>query len=264
MKILFIGDVFGRGGRNTVKELLPGLIKKHKPDLVLANPENLSHGNGFSKKTIEEMQEAGVEFFTSGNHVWDNKDGASHLGNDDFPVLRPANYPDSTTPGDGYRIVESKSGEKVLVISLIGRVFMGGDFDCPFRCADKILEEVDLDDVSAVFVDFHAEATSEKYALGFHLDGKVSALVGTHTHVQTNDARILEKGTGYITDVGMTGPFDSVIGIKKGIIIERFLTQMSFRHEPETSGQMVLSAFLVDVDSKTRKATKVKNILEFV
>jgi 2',3'-cyclic-nucleotide 2'-phosphodiesterase len=263
MKILFIGDIFGRSGRKTVKSLLPGLIEKHKPDLVLANPENLSHGNGFSKKTIVEMQEAGVDFFTSGNHVFDNKDGANCLGDQDFPVLRPANYPDENTPGDGYRIIESRNGKKVLVISLIGRVFMGGYFGCPFRYADKILDEADLTDVSAVFVDFHAEATSEKYALAYYLDGRVSALVGTHTHVQTNDARILEQGTAYITDVGMTGPFDSVIGVKKDIIIKRFLTQLGVKHEPEMDGQMVLSAFLVEVDSKTRKAKEAKNILEF-
>lgn len=260
MKILFIGDIVAKPGRETVRALLPGILKEHKPDLVLANPENLSHGDGFSLKNINEMRELGVDFFTSGNHVWANKDGASHLDDPDFPVLRPANF-EVGVPGRGYGIVKAHDGTRVLVISIIGRAFMRWHFDCPFKAVDRILKEAKKYD--AVFVDFHAETTAEKKAMGFYLDGRVSVLVGTHTHVQTNDAQILEKGTAYITDVGMTGSVDSVIGVNKELILEQFLMQMPVKHEPETKGRMALSAFLVELDPKSKRALNVKNILQF-
>ena len=265
MKILFIGDIFGRPGRETVQKLLPDLITEYSPDLVLANAENLSHGSGFSRKTIAEMRDAGVDFFTTGNHVWDNSDGVEHLSNSDFPVIRPANFPDEdVTPGKGFKIIEARNGEKVLVINLLGKVFMKKDLACPFRTMDRILEETKDEDVSAIFLDFHAETTAEKYALAYHLDGHISAMVGTHTHIQTNDARVVEKGTGYISDTGMTGPYDSVIGVQKELVLKRFLTQLPVRFEPETSGQMVLSAFFVEVDPKTQKALRAENIKKII
>ncbi len=264
MKILFIGDIFGRPGRDLVKKLLPSIREKYAPDLILANAENLNHGNGFNFSGIQKMRGAGIDFFTSGNHVWDNSDGVSHLNEVDFPVLRPANFPDPDTPGRGYQIIEDKTGNKILLINLLGRVFMGKNFECPFRTADRILEENKNENLSAVFVDFHAETTSEKQAFGFYLDGRVSAVVGTHTHVATLDARVLENDTAYITDVGMTGSFDSVIGAKKELIIKSFLTQLSAKIEPETNGKMVFSAVLVEVDGKTKKGLNIGHIQEFI
>lgn len=262
MKILFIGDIFGRAGRETVGKILPEMKKKYSPDIVIANPENMSHGTGFSLKNIEEMQKAGVDFFTSGNHVWSNPDGVAHLDEKDFPVLRPANFPSKDTPGRGHRIVETK-GKKILIISLIGQVFMKQNVDSPFKVIDQILEENREQDLSAIFVDFHAETTSEKTALAFYLDGRVSAVVGTHTHIQTNDARVLENGTAYITDVGMTGPQDSVIGVKKEIIIKKFLTQMPVKNTPETEGKMIFNAVFIEVDEETKKALNISNVFEY-
>ncbi len=256
MKILFVGDIFGSPGRKITKELLPGLIEEHKPDLVLANPENLSHGNGFSSANIKDMQEAGVDFFTSGNHVWGNKDGASKLDDPKFPVLRPANFPPGV-PGRGYEIVKG-----ILVVSLIGRIFIKKDFDCPFRKMDEILEETSDKKLKGILVDFHAETTAEKYALAYYLDGRVSAVIGTHTHVQTRDARVLENGTAFISDVGMTGPYDSVIGVKKEIIVNTFLTQIPQKFEPETDGTMVFSAVVVTLDDKTKKALNMDYIFK--
>lgn len=262
MKILFIGDIYGRPGRETVAKLLPEVRKEFAPDLIIANPENMSHGNGFSVKNIEEMRAVGVDFFTSGNHVWENKEGAAKLADPEFPVLRPANYPEDVV-GDGYRIVEA-GGKRVLVISLLGRVFMRWAVDCPLRTCDRILKECEAEHLDAIFVDIHAEATSEKSALAYYLDGRVSAVVGTHTHVQTNDARVLENGTAFITDVGMTGPRDSVIGVKKEIIVHQFLSQIPVKHDPETTGKMEFSAVLVEIDPETKKALNVTSIHKLI
>lgn len=260
MKIIFIGDIVGKAGRDTVKKFLAGLREKHKPDLVIANAENLSHGNGFSPDTIEEMQKAGVDIFTSGDHAWGNRDGVLKLDDPKFPVLRPANYPAENVPGRGYKIVETGMMEKVLVINLIGRVFMKKDFDCPFRALDRILRETSHERIAATFVDFHAEATSEKYAMGFYADGRVSAVIGTHTHVPTADLRILEHGTALMADVGMTGSLDSIIGVKKEIIIPSFLTQMPVKHEPEENGRMIFNAVVLELDEKTQKALNVEHV----
>ncbi len=260
MKIFFIGDIFGEGGRETVKAVLPGLKKKYSPDLVISNAENITHGSGFSYDSIQEMREAGIDFFTSGNHAWNNKDGLKHLDDKSFPVIRPANFSAFKLPGRGYEIVKCKNGEKVLIINLIGRIFMKKNYECPFLTADRILEEVKEEDLSAVFVDFHAEATSEKESLGYYLEGRVSALIGTHTHVATADARILDGGTAYMSDVGMTGPLNSVIGVKKDIIISSFLTQLHAKHRPETSGPMIFSGVVVEVDSSTQKALNIEHV----
>jgi 2',3'-cyclic-nucleotide 2'-phosphodiesterase len=260
MKILFLGDILGRGGRETIKALLPKIKKQHNPDIVIANAENLTHGSGFSAKSIQEMTDAGIDFFTSGNHTWSNADGVKNMDKKNFPIIRPANFSRAKIEGRGYEIVKCKNGEKILVINLIGRVFMKKNFECPFYKADEIIKKHEKEDVSAIFVDFHAEATSEKMALAFYLDGKVSAVIGTHTHVPTADYRVLEKGTAYMSDAGMTGPLDSVIGVKKELVIKNFLTQMSVKHEPETSGEMVLSGALIDIDSKTKKALNIQHI----
>ncbi len=259
MKILFIGDIVAKAGRETVRNLLPETIIEHSPDLVIANAENLSHGNGFTPEHINTMQEAGVDFFTTGDHVWGKKKGYERLGEEDFPVIRPENYPkDLEIPGKGYRLIQSKNGQKVLVINLLGRVFMKKDYDCPFKRVDEILEKFSTEELSAIFVDFHAEATSEKYAMQFYLDGRVSAVVGTHTHVPTADFRILEGGTAVLTDVGMSGAYDSVIGINKDVIINSFLTQMPVKHVPETSGTMVFNYVIIDIDNNTGKALNIE------
>lgn len=260
MKILFIGDIFGEGGRKTVKSVLPNVIAEHSPDAVMANAENITHGSGFSHKSIQEMREAGIDFFTSGNHAWSNPDGLKHLDDPDFPVIRPANFSAFDLPGRGYDIFTCKNGEKILVINLMGRVFMKRSFECPFFAMEKILEETAGEDLSAVFLDFHAEATSEKEAMGFYLDGRVSAVIGTHTHVPTADYRILSNGTAYMSDAGMTGPEDSVIGVKKEIILSSFLTKIQKKHEPETSGPMIFSGVIIDIDSASRKALNIEHV----
>jgi len=263
MKIIFLGDIVGKPGRKTVKEFLPKVKEKYKPDLIIANAENISHGNGFSPDSIKEMMEAGIDFFTTGDHAWDNKQGVLKLNDEKFPVIRPANYPPKNVPGRGYAIIKDKHGNKVLVINLMGRVFIKKDFDCPFRKLDEILEETKKEKFSAILVDIHAEATSEKYAMGFYADGRVSAVVGTHTHVPTRDLRILENGTAYVSDLGMTGSLDSVIGVKKEIIIHSFLTQLPVKHEVEEEGTMVFNAVFIELDEKTRKALNVEYVQYF-
>lgn len=258
MKILFIGDIYGRPGRNTVSKILPALKKDRNIDLVIANAENMRHGKGVNHSNITEMQEAGVDFFTSGNHIFKDPTILEHLVDPDYPLLRPANYPPQV-PGNGYRLVESQSGRKVLVINVMGRVFMPGDLDCPFRAVDSILREFEGQDLDAIFVDHHAEASSEKEALGHYLDGRVSVVVGTHSHVPTADARILDGGTAYQGDVGMTGPLNSVIGADKELVIEHFLTQMPLKIEV-AKGSTVFNALDIEIDESTRHAVN----LEFI
>lgn len=264
MKILFIGDIVARPGRETLAKVLPKVKKKYKPDFVIANAENASHGNGFSPSAIMEMQDAGVDFFTTGDHAWDNKSGASKLDDKDFPVIRPANYPLEDIPGRGWQVAEDHAGHKILVINLMGRVFIKKHFDCPFRALDRILRENAHKKLSAIFVDFHAEATSEKYALGFYADGKVTAVIGTHTHVPTADFRILDGGTAFMADAGMTGSLDSVIGVKKDLMVPSFITQLPVKHEPETKGKMVFNGVLIELDGKTKKALNVLHIQEII
>jgi hypothetical protein len=196
--------------------------------------------------------------------VWGNKAGVKKLDDEDFPVLRPANYPCKKTPGRGYTIIEDANNNRILIINLMGLVFMKFHLECPFKVIDKILEEHSDEDLAGVIVDFHAETTSEKYALGYYLAGKVSAVIGTHTHIPTADAGIFEGGTAFITDVGMVGPTNSIIGLKKDLIIDRFLTQMPAKHEPETEGEMVFSAVLIELDENTKKALNIKHILKFI
>ena len=222
MNVLFIGDIVGAPGRRAVEELLPRLVDHHFIDLVVANGENASGGLGITPLIADQLLAQGIDVLTSGNHIWKHKEILPYLEATDR-LIRPANYPPGT-PGRGFTIVETAAGEAAAVINLEGRVFMSS-LECPFRTVDQVLEAIPKK-VKVILVDMHAEATSEKQAMGWHLDGRVSAIVGTHTHVQTADERILPGGSGYISDAGMTGPVDSVIGMKKEIILERFLSQL--------------------------------------
>jgi len=254
VKILFIGDIIGSPGRSAVSLHLPGLKKKEKIDFVLANGENAAGGLGLTPKVAEQLFSYGIDALTSGNHIWDKKDILETLAKDNR-ILRPANYPPGVI-GFGSTVI-STQGKKLGVINLSGRVFMR-ELDCPFRAALREIEDLKKR-VEVVVVDMHAEATSEKIAMGWYLDGKVSAVIGTHTHVQTADERILPEGTAYITDVGMVGSLDSVIGVKKDVILERFLTQLPV-HLDIAKKNVVLHAVLVEIDEDTAKAVSIKRI----
>lgn len=258
MQILFIGDIVGRPGREAVKGLLPVLKKELSLDLVIANAENASGGRGLSKDVANELFDYGIHFLTMGNHVWDQREILQFIDNE-RRLIRPANYPKGA-PGKGYATV-IQNGYKVGVINLSGRVFLT-PLENPFSMVTQIINTLHLE-TPIILVDFHAEATSEKVALGWMLNGKVSAVVGTHTHVQTADARILDQGTAYITDVGMTGPRDSVLGVKKEIIINNFLTQMPIRFEV-ANGQVQLNGVIIDVEEKTGKARAINPIQKYL
>ncbi len=265
MRILFIGDVFGRPGRQAVTKVLPRLKEEEKIDLVIANVENIHHGKGVSDSKIQEMKAAGIDFFTSGNHIWKVPEIYNFLDTADYPLIRPANYPEKN-PGRGQALISPPgSKEKILVINLLGRVYMPLHPEDPFRTADRILEETAEKGLSlgqglaAIIVDFHAETTSERAALANYLDGRVSAVIGTHTHVQTADERLLPHGTGFITDVGMVGAIDSIIGLAKEEIIQGFLTQMPVRHRM-AEGDAVFSALLLDIDEQSGLPEKINRI----
>ncbi len=250
MRILLVGDVIGRPGRRAVERLLPGLKDEYGINLVIANGENAAGGLGLTRATAEELLGSGVDILTSGNHIWVQKEIIPHLDGD-LPILRPLNYPPGV-PGRGF-LVKGKT----LVVNLIGRTFIG-NFDCPFRAIDELLEEF-TDRPPIVVIDFHAEATSEKAALAWYLDGRVSAVLGTHTHVGTIDARILPRGTAFITDVGMTGPIHSVIGDDVESVINRFLTQMP-HHLSVGKGNAIFNSVLVEVEEKTGRAITITRI----
>ena len=258
MNILCIGDIVGRPGRRAVRELLPGIKEKYRIDVVLANGENSSGGVGLSRKVAEELMGYGVEIITLGNHTWDNREIFQFINDEHYPLVRPANYPPGT-PGRGYRIFHL-AGARIGVINFLGRVFLG-EFECPFRTFDQIFEEI-KDKCDIILVDFHAEATAEKVAFGWYLDGRATAVFGTHTHIQTADERVLPGGTGYITDLGMTGPLDSVIGVKKEIVIEKFLTQLPKRFEVETEGDVVFCGIILEIDEVSGKTRHVERIYE--
>jgi metallophosphoesterase (TIGR00282 family) len=261
MRILFIGDIFGRPGRTIVKERLPGLVKQHSIDLVIANGENAAAGFGITPPLTEELFELGIDVLTTGNHVWDKREIIDYFeaanGDQYNParrLLRPANYP----PGmPGWGLYQGRKKDvPYAVINLQGRVFMASNDD-PFRAADQLLKDIKA---KVVLVDIHAEATSEKMSLGWYLDGRVSIVVGTHTHVPTADERVLPGGTAYITDVGMTGPYDGVIGVKKELIVNKFLNNMPVRFEAAT-GDVRLCAIVVDCDESTGHAREIKRVM---
>jgi metallophosphoesterase (TIGR00282 family) len=255
MKALFIGDIVGKTGRNATKALLPAVVNKYKIDLVIANGENAAGGFGITDKIVSEILSYGVHIITTGNHVWDKKEFIPQISKEDR-VLRPLNYPPGV-PGFGSLLYPLHNGIKAAVINISGRVFMS-NIDCPFRTGKEEIERLSAFS-KIIIIDFHAEATSEKIAFGYYVDGKVSAVIGTHTHVQTADEKILPGGTAYITDVGMTGPYDSVIGIEKEQIIERFLTNMPMRFET-ASGEGIFSALVVEIDAETGKSTAVQRL----
>ncbi len=256
MRILFIGDIVARVGRKTTASLLPDLIDRHDVDFTIANCENAAGGIGVTKKIGEELLGLGIDALTSGNHIWDKRDAMELLEQSDR-VVRPGNYPPGAI-GRGLTVVPSRRGLPVGVVNLQGRVFMQ-QIDCPFRVGDELVASA-LQQTPIVIVDVHAEATSEKLALGWHLAGRATAVLGTHTHVQTADERVLENHTAYITDVGMTGPYDSVIGIKKEISIARFITQLPQRFEA-ADGSGMLNAVVIDVDDERGAARSIERIM---
>jgi metallophosphoesterase (TIGR00282 family) len=256
-RIIFIGDVMGKYGRRLLGKALPMLNIKYAPDLVIANGENSAGGLGIVPKTAYEMFESGVDIITSGNHVFDKKE-AVNLLKEDERIIRPINFPPSA-PGEGCTLFKNKDNVEALVLNLQGRVFMDPVVDNPFLAMDKFLEDKKH---KIIFVDFHAEATAEKQAMGFYLDGRVSAVLGTHTHVQTSDLRILSEGTAYQTDVGMTGALDSVIGMKREPIIQKFITGVNHRFEV-AKNNLIMDISIIDIDSITGKAVHVEPLRLF-
>lgn len=255
VKLLFIGDIVGRPGRDCVKQGLAALVEHHGVDLVIANAENSAAGFGITREIGDQLLEAGVDVMTSGNHIWDKKEALDYIGTEPR-LLRPANYPHGA-PGNGSYVARTRNGQPVGVINAMGRVFML-NIDDPFAVVLREIEAM-RQRTRVIFVDFHAEATSEKVAMGWHLDGKVTAVVGTHTHVQTADERILPKGTAYLTDVGMTGPHDSIIGVEIEPALGKFLTALPARFETAT-GNPRLNAVLIEADEATGHATDIERL----
>jgi metallophosphoesterase (TIGR00282 family) len=254
MKLLFIGDIMGAPGREIVKEYLPRLKRKYNPTFIVANGENSAHGRGITEKIAKELLEAGVHAITLGNHAWDNKEVFEFIDNEPR-LIRPANFPEGA-PGRGITYIKQPEGE-LAVINLQGRSFLP-PLDCPFQMADRLVEQA-RKRTKLIFVDFHAEATSEKQALAWSLDGRISALVGTHTHVQTGDERTLPHGTGYLSDVGMCGPSDGILGMERDAVIKKFLTQLPVRFEV-AGGPVQINAVLITLDKETGKTKKLERI----
>lgn len=257
MIVFFIGDVVGKPGREAINVLLPGIRNKYKVDFFIANGENSAGGSGITPSIAEELFSSGIHAITSGDHIWKKKEIFRMLDSE-VRIFRPANYPVEVR-GRGYGVLSTKKGVKVGIINLEGRVFMS-PIECPFKYAEKAVAEI-LKETPVVIVDMHAEATSEKIALSWFLDGRVSAVLGTHTHIATADERILPRGTACITDVGMTGPYDSVIGRKQEQILERFLTNMPVRFEM-AEGDVQLHGVVIDIDENTGKARSIKRVKE--
>ncbi len=257
IRILFIGDIFGQPGRRMVKEALPKLVEEFGPDLTLANAENAAAGLGITPPLVDELLDLGILVLTSGNHIWDKKEILTYLAErTNGRLLRPANYP-TQAPGHGLYVGKTRAGIDYAVVNLQGRVFMPS-IDCPFRTADTLLERIP-GEVKIRVVDMHAEATSEKLAMGWYLDGRVTAVVGTHTHIPTADEKLLPQGTAYITDLGMTGPYDSVIGMEKQAVIQKFLNQMPARFEV-AKGDVRLCAVLIEAEPETGRALTIQRI----
>lgn len=255
MKILFIGDVVGSPGRDMVKEYVPKLRNKYKPDVTIVNGENAAGGKGITEKIYQGFLEAGAQVITLGNHSWDNREIFDFIDDAKY-LIRPANFPEGN-PGKGIVYVPFGSKE-IAIINLQGRTFLP-PIDCPFLKVDELVKEAKKR-TPYIFVDFHGEATSEKQAIGWYLDGRVSAVVGTHTHVQTNDYRILPEGTAYITDVGMTGPYDGILGMDREVVLKRFLTALPVRFEV-SKGRTQLNGVIIELDKKDGKAKSINPII---
>ncbi|MGD1155949.1 MAG: TIGR00282 family metallophosphoesterase [Terriglobia bacterium] len=258
MRILFIGDIFGQAGRRMVRDTLPLLRDEFEPDLVLANAENAAAGFGITPPLVEELLDLNIAVLTSGNHIWDKKEIYPYLREHlDGRLLRPANYPEEA-PGHGLYVGKTPAGVGYAVINLQGRVFMPA-IDCPFRKADALLHGIPPE-VKIRIVDMHAEATSEKQAMGWYLDGRVTAVLGTHTHIPTADETVLPQGTAYLTDLGMTGPYESIIGMERQAVIQKFLDQLPTRFEV-AKGDVRLSAALLEADPQTGRALSISRIM---
>lgn len=263
MRILFIGDVFGSPGRRALHDHLQDIVRQRQIDLVLGNGENVAAGFGITPRLAEELFATGLEAITTGNHVWDRKEIMDYMGHEPR-LVRAANYPDSgsagapAAPGHGTYVGKSKNGESYALMHLQGRVYLP-PLDCPFRAADAELAKLPSD-CHIRIVDFHAEATSEKQAMGWYLDGRVTAVVGTHTHVPTADERVLPAGTAFITDVGMTGPYASVIGVDKDIALRKFLNGMPARFEPAKE-DVRLAGVIIEADPSTGRASSIERLM---
>ncbi|MDD5294439.1 MAG: TIGR00282 family metallophosphoesterase [Patescibacteria group bacterium] len=260
MNMLFIGDINGKIGRRAVAKILPKLKKSQEIDFVFANAENAAHGTGVTEDALKELMDAGVDYITNGDHAFDKIKQIDCY--EKLPIIRPANY-SCDAPGKGYSVVE-KGKYKILLINLIGRVFMAADYDCPFRKVDEILAKFAKKDMSAIIIDIHAEATSEKVALKHYLEGRASAVLGTHTHIMTADAEISKEGTAYITDIGMAGFAGGCLGVDKEDIIKIFLTQIKQPHTIPEKGRAIFNAVLITIDSKTQKAKTIKPIIKTI
>ncbi|WP_330949001.1 TIGR00282 family metallophosphoesterase [Virgibacillus sp. MG-45] len=256
MKILFIGDVVGSPGREMVKEYLPRLKEKYKPNMTIINGENAASGKGITEKIYKQFLEWGAQVITMGNHTWDKKEIFEFIEDAKY-MIRPANFPENN-PGKGIVFI-NVNGTEVAVINLQGRTFLLPNED-PFIVADQLIEQAKKR-TNIIFIDFHAEATSEKQAMGWYVDGRVSAVVGTHTHTQTADERILSNGTAYITDAGMTGPYDAILGVKKEAVLKRFQTNLPVRFEIDENGRAQLNGIIATIDNKTGRAVDIKRIL---
>lgn len=248
MKILFIGDIVARPGRETVKEVLPKILKEYKIDFTIANAENIAHGRGATEGTLRELMDSGIDFFTSGDHIFWQRGFEEEI--ESLPIIRPANLPPGQ-PGKGYEIVDAGKLGRVFIMNLQGRVFLNERVDDPFRKADEILDEVKDEEFVFSVLDFHAEASSEKYAMAFYLDGRVDAVVGTHTHVPTCDQMVLPRKSLYISDIGMTGIIDSVLGVEKEIIIKYFLTGQNQKFEWENTGTKAFRGVILDTEKNS-------------
>lgn len=259
LKIIFLGDIVGQPGREAIEKTLPQWKKKYQPDLVIANGENAAHGKGIARKSLEQVLKAGVDLVTLGDHTWDQQETAALLEDKSLPLIRPANFPPGL-PGQGHRLIKIRT-KNILVINLIGRVFMRQQYDDPFRKADELIEN-EGENADAVIIDFHAEATAEKVCLGWYCDGRVSAVLGTHTHIPTADARILPQGTAYLTDVGMVGPRDSSLGLDKDKTIKSALLQTPIKAEI-AEGPVEINAVLLEI-KKDGRAKKIKQLREIV
>ncbi len=260
MRLLFLGDVVGRPGRRALAALVPRLAAQEDIEFVIANCENASGGKGVDPRSADELHETGVDVLTSGNHVWQNREIVPYM-RESGRLLRPLNFPPGV-PGVGWTVQKARRSEaRVAVLNLIGRVFMA-PVDCPFRAADEALADIRRE-ASIVFVDMHAEATSEKVAMGRFLDGRVSAVVGSHTHIQTADETVLPGGSAYLTDAGMCGPEDSVLGVRTDRVVERFLTQMPTRFEV-AAGAVLVQGAVIDIDGETGRARSIRRVRERV
>lgn len=256
INLLIIGDIVSKIGRAAIDQVLPKIKEEYSVDFVIANGENLSHGSGISLATIDQMVASGVNFFTSGDHVFNNKSSLDKLFGDEYKIIRPANYPESV-PGDGFKIVNF-GDYKILIINLIGRVFMKGHFDCPFKKFDEIYNK-NKKDIDLVIVDFHAEATSEKVSLFHYIKDRINIFYGTHTHVPTADFDVINNRF-YVTDVGMTGDKNSSLGVDFKNVIKTFLMQIPHKHEFNESGEFTFNSFLIKYDFKSKKVVNFERI----